>query len=203
MGLNESTFVMGYGFSDSPGGPINIGLDYKPDSFFINQAYATNLVKKDNEKYIYYKIINFEFKKTMKIKFTYVSLRIGDIIDFITRKTGIKKLIVYLTNGNCGCEARRVKFNKWFKIPFLLIKFENYTQEDVDIIVNNKNKEVHNQMIKKMVNSKNSLEEREKIKDEIFRKNLNKLPGVTGPAKPKSGCGCGAKKMLTKNTNVV
>lgn len=113
---------------------------------------------------------NVFYKKTFSINF-YKSLviiknkiGIGDIVDFITKITGIKWLIIKITKGNCGCEKRRQLLNSWLTIPFLYIKIINPLFEDSEIVDHtnlymelNKNRIINNQ-------------------------------------KPKKGCGCGRKK---------
>jgi hypothetical protein len=60
-------------------------------------------------------------KKSFSLKFGIRQKPFGDMIDFITRKTGIKWLITKLFK-ECGCEKRRQYFNKWnLYIPFLHI----------------------------------------------------------------------------------
>jgi hypothetical protein len=113
---------------------VKIAVDMVNEKLIDKEKYQNDIEEQKN--YLYYKVINlnFKFEKVFKIKLNFVSLHIGDIIDYITKKTGIKKLVIKLTNGNCGCEARRVKFNKWFKIPVLLIKFDKLSYKNkIDI----------------------------------------------------------------------
>ena len=49
-------------------------------------------------------------KKTVKKK----SEGLGDTIEKITKKTGIKKLVKFVAGEDCGCEERRKKLNKLF-----------------------------------------------------------------------------------------
>jgi hypothetical protein len=49
-------------------------------------------------------------KKTTKKK----SEGLGDTIDKITTKTGIKKLVKFVAGEDCGCEKRKEKLNKLF-----------------------------------------------------------------------------------------
>jgi hypothetical protein len=61
------------------------------------------------------------YKKSISIKFGFLEKPVGDIIDTITKKTGLKWLITKLFK-ECGCEKRRQYFNKWnFYIPFVYI----------------------------------------------------------------------------------
>lgn len=166
---------------------------------------------KEEQNNIYYKIINlnFEFKKVFKIKLNFVSLHIGDIIDYITKKTGIKKLIIKLTNGNCGCEARRIKFNKWFKVPIIFFKFDklNYKDEinlakikqDAQDVIDQNNVKLSEEQI--IENIKLNM-----INKKFERYNeFNVTPAMdTDPQrtnKKSGGCGCGARKQLSKRTN--
>lgn len=53
-----------------------------------------------------------QFKEVVQYKY----FGLGDVIDFFTRYTGLKAIIMWATNGNCGCEERRKRFNKIFSI---------------------------------------------------------------------------------------
>jgi len=66
------------------------------------------------------KIVDIKISKLFYLKKMHIGL--GDIIDFFTKKLFIKDLIVYLTDGNCGCEDRKIKFNKWVQIPYVVLK---------------------------------------------------------------------------------
>ena len=62
-----------------------------------------------------------EYKKSFSLKFGIRQVGAGDVIDYLTRKTGIKWLILKLIK-NCGCEKRRQYFNKWnIFIPYVFV----------------------------------------------------------------------------------
>jgi hypothetical protein len=83
-----------------------------------------------------------DIQKLIYINIFYIGL--GDIVDFFTKKLYIKNLIMYLTNGNCGCEKRRILFNKIIKFPYKLqiksrqLYFDDY--ETIEEIKNTKTK---------------------------------------------------------------
>jgi hypothetical protein len=112
MNYQDNVFVSNTMYTNYNSKTLGIDANTGTQNVIDSVKYFNN--KKEENEYIYYKVINFKFQKVFKIKLNFVSLHIGDIIDYITKKTGIKKLVIKLTNGNCGCEARRVKFNKWF-----------------------------------------------------------------------------------------
>lgn len=94
-----------------------------------------------NEKKRFFGKYNFpiDIQKLIYINIFYIGL--GDIIDFFTRKLYIKNLIMYLTNGNCGCEKRRILFNKILKFPYKFqIKSRQLYFDDYDTIEEIKNK---------------------------------------------------------------
>ena len=49
-----------------------------------------------------------------KKKTTKKSQGLGDTIDKITTKTGIKKLVKFVAGEDCGCDKRKEKLNKLF-----------------------------------------------------------------------------------------
>lgn len=104
------------------------GSTSSKDNFKVYLDQKGNIIKNNLEYGIYNKIIEINFNKLFMVKLNYIGL--GDVIDFITTITGIKKLIIYLTNGNCGCEKRRVKFNKWFKFYYLTFGFRKLYMDD-------------------------------------------------------------------------
>ena len=60
-------------------------------------------------------------KKSISLKLGIYQRPLGDVIDSITKKTGIKWLVTKLFK-ECGCEKRRQYFNKWkIYIPFLYL----------------------------------------------------------------------------------
>lgn len=214
MDIKETTFMMGNMYSDSPSGTISIPLDYHSNDFNTNHIDKTKYEhsKLNKKNYLYYKPINFEFKKSLVLYFQKYSLHIGDLIDIITRYTGIKKLVIRLTNGNCGCEARRKKFNEIFFVKLPIIKFISLSYSDmVDVALNNANKR-HEQLIKNMNVKKEEELNRDQLKEQIFKNlygNISNNPQSAipkPPEQPKKGCGCGAKNKthnLTKRVNIV
>ena len=90
--------------SDGNGGTYDIASDFHLKSNIIN---------------------NIIYKKT--IIFLIKTIGLGDIIDFITHYTGIKYIIIKITKGKCGCEARRKKFNQYVSIPYLTIELQPIT----------------------------------------------------------------------------
>jgi hypothetical protein len=209
MNFQDNIFVANTMYSNYNNNTLSINPSVANEKLVDKEKYKNNIEEEKN--YLYYKVINlnFKFQKVFKMKLNFVSLHIGDIIDYITKKTGIKKLIIKLTNGNCGCEARRIKFNKWFQIPIISFKFDklNYKNE-IDIAIaeeakeddikqeqiDNKNEEIFEQiklnMMNKQYNEKRNL---------ITNNNSNYKPTNKKPG----GCGCGANKNFTKRVNHV
>jgi hypothetical protein len=65
-------------------------------------------------------------QKSISLKVGFKQKGIGDIIDVITKKSGIKWLILKIFK-ECGCEKRRKYLNKWsIYIPF--IRADNRTK---------------------------------------------------------------------------
>lgn len=214
MNFSNTNFVMGSHATNSSNGTLEVSSTLL-DNFghhIIDEDKYKELKLKEKE-FIFYKRFNLEFKKSLKIKFIKISLHIGDIIDFITRYTGIKKFIVWATNGNCGCEARRIKFNKWFFLPFLNINLENFNYSDY-IDYDNQNK---NPLKKKLYKSykeyrkdksnQEAMEVIHNVKNKNFERSALKVPEIgptTTPTQKSSGCGCGAKKKsLTVTQKIV
>lgn len=165
----------------------------------------------------YNRPIKINISKLFYVKKNYIGL--GDIIDFFTKKLYIKDLIVYLTNGNCGCEARRIKFNKWVKIPYIkfavrdlyakdLIKLENKkpinnTKENKtqSVLIDKKNNKIlskDNIIIEGSSNilKKNSHSEQVYLKESqrpVDNTQTNNKVPVT-PARIGGGCGCRSKR---------
>jgi len=111
--------------------PGMLGSVGKPLQLFLDEN--GNIINRNKVEYgVYNKIIDLEFKKVLLIKKHYIGL--GDVIDLVTKITKIKDLIIYLTKGNCGCEARRIKFNKWFKFYWFSFKFRQIYSDDYNII---------------------------------------------------------------------
>ena len=212
MDIKDTTFMMGNMYSDSPHGVLSVPLDYEETNFSASSIDQIRYQESKNnkKKYWYYKVINFEFKKSLIIYSQKYSLHIGDIIDFITKHTGIKKLIIYLTKGNCGCEARRKKFNQWFFVKLPIIKFVNHSYSDkVDITLKITEKK-HKELINKINFDTTVKQTKEQLKQEMFEKLYGNVSGVKEKpnveTEAKKGCGCGAKGKktnLTKRVNIV
>lgn len=129
--FTNDTFVANHSITDNGSSTFVVSNDGVVPTEEINQDLIVE-AHQTKQQLTYYKPIRISvvWEKTIKCKFVLVSLRLGDVIDFITRMTGIKKLIVKMTNGNCGCEQRRKNFNKWFAIPILKIWFDNFDADD-------------------------------------------------------------------------
>lgn len=130
--------------------------------------------------------INFSFKKSFIVKKEYIGS--GDIIDFITSITGIKKFIIWWTNGNCGCEARRKKFNSVLTFVYfkLSLKDTSYRDEIVENFKLTRKKQIEKEL------SGNNLQLEEKYaKAYAERVNVKPPSAVRSPSK---GCGCSAKR---------
>jgi len=133
------------------------------------QTYSSineDFVKLKTPNFVYKKVITFSVNKTFGIIKKYIGL--GDIVEFITKYTGIKYIIIKITKGNCGCEKRRIKFNSFLAIPYFLIYFKEATVNDLYKLESNTNKYP--------IQSKKHTEE------------------DLGNMLPKKGCGCGTKK---------
>jgi len=193
-------------------------LDSAGYRFFMDNDNKIILPK--NPEYGFYnKIINIKFSKLFYIK--KINIGLGDIIDFFTRKLYIKDLIVYLTDGNCGCEARRIKFNKWFKIPFIKFGFRTLYAKDLMEIQSKKNKKVSKENklnpstfidknTNKIISEKDVIIGDSNASSDIAyvnyvkenKKNIettNPTPNVTrnppvNPSRISGGCGCRNKK---------
>lgn len=157
----------------------------KPFQLFLEEN--GTIVNKSNIEYgIYNKIINFQFKKVLMIQKHFLGL--GDIIDWITKITKLKDLIIYLTKGNCGCEERRIKFNKWFKFYWFSLKFREIYADDLRIIPMQK------ELLKQI---KSKPKENKSLPASIRSNQTNNITPNQKPIKeikPHRSCGCGAKK---------
>ena len=94
-----------------------------------------NKYYEDLEKDGYYKTIDKrskdyrEYKQYLKYKEDFKNLQrnveenktigLGDVIDKITKATGIKKVVDAITD-DCGCDERKEKFNKKYSIMYKL-----------------------------------------------------------------------------------
>lgn len=152
------------------------------DNFQLFLDTKGNILSNNDLEYgIYNKIISINIQKFLFVKIKKVGF--GDIIDFITKKTGLKWLIMYLTKGNCGCEARRIKFNK-VKIPYwITIKLRQLYDSDYRVLNHNDN------IILKKLQVK---EEKEKTFIPPPNKKINETKPLTQDQIKKS-CGCGRK----------
>lgn len=196
------------GFSSTSTGFQSFSVNTDPQRFKGIQV--DQYIKEKNyiNRLFYHKILSwhFSFEKALNIKYVKYSLHVGDIIDFITRHTGIKKLIVKLTNGNCGCEARRIKFNKWFFIPFFKIEITNLSYADKIELDTKKVYEQYNKYWEQKPQINNSKYERI-FKEQIENKKRghaaidHRPPDFVG-GKPKKDCGCAAKKLTKLKNNV-
>lgn len=157
----------------------------KPFQLFSDEN-GTILNKNHIEYGMYNKIINFEFKKVLMLKKH--SIGLGDIVDWITKVTKIKNVIMYITKGNCGCEKRRLLFNKWIKFYWFSIKFREIYASDFNFVKNQKI------FLKDIIPIKAG--------ESSFVNNIPNRPiprlvnyQLTQPPEPpiKKSCGCGAK----------
>jgi len=163
------------------------------DTFKLFLDNNGNIINNNDIEYgVYNKIISIDIKKLLFVKVKKIGL--GDIIDFFTTITGVKKLIIYLTKGNCGCEARRIKFNS-IQIPYLLVfKLRELYEMDPIVLKNNKNL-----FTKKLT-------KRTKLKDEIHTNNvISKKENLGKPLTTqeiKKSCGCNKKKLTQSKQSV-
>ena len=155
----------------------------------VNGIHVSKFMEKDeDEKNIFYKKninINFNFKKSFIVKKEYIGS--GDIIDFFTHITGIKKFIIWITKGKCGCEARRKKFNSILTFVYFKVSLTDisYRDEFIENFKLTRNKQIKNEQ-----NSNNSKLEEKHIKAYVEHVN------VASPNKsrtPPKGCGCSGK----------
>lgn len=130
------------------------------------QTVTDNQIKKlleKNKNIVYKKTISINFNKNLLFEKNKIGL--GDIVDFITKITGLKWLIIKITKGNCGCEKRRKLFNKWLSIPYLSVKIDDPLFYDPILIDG----------------------------EDSYSKHKNRVIN-TQKTQPKKGCGCGRKK---------
>ena len=127
MNFNNNHFVSGESYS---GDGVNT---FTRDSLNTNPGLDVELYTKTKKETIpseYIKYINFTFTFKRAIKVYKHTIGSGDIIDYFTSITGIKKFIIYITKGNCGCEARRKKFNKILTIPYYTLTITKFSYID-------------------------------------------------------------------------
>ena len=126
----------------------------------VNLLDGYNLTsKKDVELYNKMKLKNH--KKHVVMRFGMMEKGIGDIIEYFTTKLGIKWLILKLFK-ECGCEKRRIYFNKWhIYLPFFeyknRLKFvpTEVVEEPVIALGNTNEKQTEDQPIPRSMLSKN------------------------------------------------
>jgi hypothetical protein len=170
--------------------------NFKPFQLFIDNN--GNIVDRSFIEYgVYNKIINFQFKKLLMIKKNKIGL--GDVIDWITTITKIKDFIIYITKGNCGCEERRIKFNKWFNFYWFSFKFRDIYANDYYIVPKQKimlKKAVFSNRKKK--DSSAAMEMLNFATPSIITPPIKSIDEITKAKqnylKVKKPCGCGAKK---------
>ena len=116
---------------------FNSHVTQNGDGSTVSIPFDKNVQGKKYPNFIFKKQISFKFEieKMFGIVKKYIGL--GDIVEFITKYTGIKYLIVKITKGNCGCEKRRKKFNEWLKIPYFSFYYQDTNTVDIDNINNN------------------------------------------------------------------
>lgn len=123
------------------------------------------------------------------------TLGLGDIIDFFTKKLYIKDLIVYLTKGNCGCEERRIVFNKWFKFVWFTFTIRSLYLQDHEMINRLKNFKKYN--IKLPTEDKKT-ERKLPTRSEVAQNGVTNVPSsIQKPVtkeQVKRSCGCANKK---------
>ena len=72
--------------------------------------------------------------KEWKAKYESKPAGLGDVVEKVTKATGIKKVVKAITDG-CGCEERRVRWNQMFSMKMTHpLTEEEYTliKNDVD-----------------------------------------------------------------------
>lgn len=112
-------------------------------------------------------------KKSFSLKFGIKQNSFGDVIDSITRKTGIKWLITKLFK-ECGCEKRRQYFNKWnLYIPFLYIDNKFSNPKDIKV----------SELVTTVLDNGNNNEEDKPIPRNLLQKQ-------------KKPCSCGANQTI-------
>ena len=171
------------------------GSMHTKDNFKLFLDNSGNIIDKRQLEYgIYNKIIKIEYNKLFLIKLH--KLGFGDIIDFITKILYIKKLVIYLTNGNCGCEQRRIKYNKFYIFWYSFKMRDLYVQDD-DVVFK----------IKQLKKSKRKLKMFEESQEQPIPQPIpqpTQTSAVNAPTVPlqnpvtpvefKKPCGCSKKR---------
>ena len=183
MSFNNNHFVSGESYS---GDAIDT---FTRDSLNTNPGLDLDhytKIKNNSTTPSYTKYFTFTFTFKRAIKLYKHTIGSGDIIDYFTSITGIKKFIIYITKGNCGCEARRKKFNNMLTIPYYTMTLTKFSY--VDEIVNGYKEEA----IK--VKSKSTYVDQ--ISAEHMEGHIALFkPKPTFATQPKkAGCGCANKK---------
>jgi hypothetical protein len=147
------------------------------------------LEKDEKEKNLFYKKlinINFTFKKALVINKKYLGS--GDVIDFITHITGIKKLIIWITKGKCGCEARRKKFNSVLTFVYFTMSLKSFSYQDEFAL-----------SMKIASKQKQNIDESQhvpQIQEQHIQAYMEKTKIVNNipPRTSSKGCGCSSRK---------
>jgi hypothetical protein len=183
MHFNNNHFVSGESYSGDG------TQTFTRDSLNTNPGLDVELyteTKKETISSNYIKYINFTFSFKRVLKLYKHSIGSGDIIDYFTSITGIKKFIIYITKGNCGCEARRKKFNKILTIPYYTMTFTKFSY--IDEIVSGYKQEA--------TKIQNNIKHHQQISAEHMEGHIAlfapKQTLVSQAKKP--GCGCANKK---------
>jgi hypothetical protein len=210
--FNNNTFVGNHSLTSNGYTTFSVPNELNFNLDFTNPELVT--AAKESKKHLFYYrpfAIKLEWNRTLKIEIKTYSLRIGDIIDFFTRKTGLKSLIIKLTNGNCGCEARRQKFNKWFSIPIFKIWFDDHDYEDAVVIRTRfyrkqriQEQKLEEERLENLYDNvkRNIIEQaHNKEQDELGHSNNNysQTNQTASPRPASNGCGCGSKMKKTVN----
>ena len=77
-----------------------------------DEAYYNALDKRTKEYKVWKKAFEAEQERSLD--------GIGDVVEKITKVTGIKKVVEFIAGDDCGCEERKEELNK--KFPFSKIK---------------------------------------------------------------------------------
>ena len=182
MTFNNNTFMSGESYS------VDASDTFTRDG--INEFNGLDVTKyietkKNNITSNYSKYINFTFTFKRVLKIYKHTVGSGDVIDYFTSITGIKKFIIFVTKGNCGCEARRKKFNKFLTIPYYTMTFTKFSYID----------EIMNGYKDESIKIKSKTSYVDQISAEHMEGHVALFkPKPTFAAQPKkSGCGCANK----------
>lgn len=204
--FDNTTFVSNHSITSNGISSFSVANSIKSNAIFIDHD-RREQDKKNKNQLTYYKPISWSlsFNRTLKIKHDWISLHIGDIIDFITKYTGIKSLIIKLTKGKCGCEARRKKFNNWFKIPFIKIWFDSHDYDDQMTLMEDLREkqelqeqkiELNRQERKKAIMIQQGLDQYNGEND-LSTREISVRDISSSTSEKKSGCGCQSKMKKT------